>query len=213
MDHSLLRKQRLLTFILLPELLMHIFLLSTLLGCGEAPTSETPAPAPAAPADEAPADEAPAAEPAPSADADADADADAEAPGQDANHQWNLDADGVVMHGFDPVSYRAGEPVKGVTEHTHEWDGVTWHFASAENLATFKAAPEDYAPELGGYCTFGVVIEKKLDGDPKVYWVNDDKLYLFLNEEVRGKFAQDEPGNLAKTTENWPSLRDTDPQG
>ena len=57
------------------------------------------------------------------------------------------------------------------------------------------------------------MIEKKLDGDPSVFWLKDETLYLFLNEEVRGKFTQDETGNLQKTSENWPALRSADPRG
>ncbi|HCH65588.1 MAG: YHS domain-containing protein [Deltaproteobacteria bacterium] len=128
-------------------------------------------------------------------------------------HRWNTDEAGVVMHGYDPVSYHSGTPVKGVKAHSYQWDGVTWLFSSAENRARFEASPAAYAPAMGGYCTFGVVIKKKLDGDPTVYWVHDKQLYLFLNEEVRGKFAQDQAGNLERIRENWPALRDFDPKG
>ena len=171
---------------------MYLNLIVALIGCDDAATTEAPQPAPeATPAPEPVVEEAPA----------------------EAAHHWNLNSDGVVLHGFDAVSYRGEAPEKGSSDHALEWDGATWHFSSAENLATFQASPEAYAPALGGFCTFGVVIEKKLDGDPNVYWMNDETLYLFLNEEVRGKFAQDESGNLNKISENWPALRNADPQG
>ena len=126
--------------------------------------------------------------------------------------KWNLDEKGVVMHGFDPVSYRGEDgPKPGTDAHQTKWDGGTWKFASAENLAAFKASPEKYAPQVGGYCTFGVVIEKKLDGDPRVYHLDGEQLFLFLNTEVKGKFMLDVDGNQKSVASNWPSLKGSDP--
>ena len=68
---------------------------------------------------------------------------------------------------------------------------------------------EKYAPKNGGYCTFGVVLKKKFDGDPNVWHVKDDSLYVFLNDEVKKKFLADEKGNLEKVTANWPEIKDT----
>lgn len=117
--------------------------------------------------------------------------------------KWNLNANGVMMHGYDPVSYRGEAPTMGSADISVEWDGATWHFTSEENRQRFQEAPTDYAPSLGGYCTFGIVLEKKLDGDPLVYWMQDDALYLFLNEEVQQKFMQDISGNLEKVSAGW----------
>ena len=51
-------------------------------------------------------------------------------------------------------------------------------------LKAFKASPSRYLPQNGGFCTFGVSVGKKFDGDPKFAAVIDNKLYLFLNEEI-----------------------------
>ena len=122
----------------------------------------------------------------------------------------NLDEQGRGLHGYDPVAYHAegGAPTEGLAEHSVEGGGGTWLFASAENKAKFEAEPDKYAPQNGGYCTFGVVVGKKFDGDPKVWHVSEDKLYVFLNDEVKGKFLQDEPGNLEKVASNWPEIKD-----
>ncbi len=93
-----------------------------------------------------------------------------------------------------------------------DWGGATWLFASAENLGKFRENPETYAPQNGGYCTFGVVVGKKFDGDPQVWHVKDENLYVFLNDEVKGKFLQDESGNLEKVSTNWPTIKDKKPE-
>ena len=54
-----------------------------------------------------------------------------------------------------------------------------------------------------------MVLKKKFDGDPNVWHVKDDSLYVFLNDEVKQKFLADEKGNLEKVTANWPEIKDT----
>jgi hypothetical protein len=66
------------------------------------------------------------------------------------------------------------------------------------------------APSNGGYCTFGIVLKKKFDGDPQVWAIEDDQLYIFLHKEVRGKFLQDKKGNLQKVGSNWPYVQGKD---
>lgn len=126
--------------------------------------------------------------------------------------RWNVDESGHVMHGYDPVAYHRDESAqRGSTSTSLKWDGATWLFASRENRVAFEAEPQKYVPAVGGYCSFGVVIEKKLDGDPSVFWMDGDKLHLFLNPEVRDKFMQDASGNAKRLVANWPLLRDRDP--
>ena len=148
-----------------------------------------------------------AAQPEAKADAKTDPKTPAE-PAATASAAINLDAEGRALAGFDPVAYHAGEALEGKAEHTFDWSGGTWQFASAENKAKFEAEPDKYAPQNGGYCTFGVVVGKKFDGDPKVWHLSGDKLYVFLNDEVKGKFLQDETGNLDKVATNWPAIKD-----
>lgn len=120
----------------------------------------------------------------------------------------NLDEEGTALRGYDPVSYfTAGKPVKGQAAYSFVWNDATWRFASAENRDLFSNEPEKYAPANGGYCTFGIVLRKKFDGDPQVWSVIKSRLYVFLNEEVQQKFLQDSTGNLQKVATNWPVIQ------
>lgn len=124
----------------------------------------------------------------------------------------NLDERGRALKGYDPVAYFSeGEPVEGQDEFSFDWDNATWYFANAENRDKFAANPEKFAPANGGYCTFGVVLGKKFDGDPNVWSLHENKLYVFLNEEVKTKFLQDTVGNLKKVTDTWPQIASKSP--
>lgn len=128
-----------------------------------------------------------------------------------AIYDINKDEQGLALRGNDAVAYYTdGKPIAGKAEYSYKWHDAEWRFASAENRDLFAAKPEQYAPSNGGWCTFGIVLRKKFDGDPQVWAIEDDQLYIFLNEEVRGKFLQDKEGNLQKVGSNWPYVEGKD---
>ncbi len=125
----------------------------------------------------------------------------------------NLDEQGRALRGYDPVAYfEVGSPIEGTGEFRFTWKGAEWQFVSAENRSKFEQNPEKYAPANGGYCTFGVVLSKKFDGDPEVWTLFKNRLYVFLNEEVKGKFLQDTAGNMEKIGKNWPKIEAIAPE-
>jgi YHS domain-containing protein len=64
------------------------------------------------------------------------------------NTNWR----GLALKGYDAVAYFTdGRPIEGQKDFETEWSGATWRFASAEHLELFKADPEKYAPQYGGY--------------------------------------------------------------
>ncbi|WCL54355.1 YHS domain-containing (seleno)protein [Gimibacter soli] len=120
----------------------------------------------------------------------------------------NADAHGLAMQGYDPVAYfTAGGPQKGDKKFALQHTGGTYYFASAENRDTFMADPDRYLPQYGGFCAMGVALGKKLDGDPNVWKIVDDKLYLNVNKDVSVAWQRDIPGNLEKADEYWPGLK------
>ncbi len=125
----------------------------------------------------------------------------------------NLDEQGRALHGYYPVaSFEKESPILGNDKTTLSWNNATWQFSNEENLALFKQNPEQFKPANGGFCTFGVVLGKKFDGDPKVWMLKDKQLYVFLNKEVRDKFLQDEEGNMEKANKNWPDIKQKSPE-
>ena len=114
------------------------------------------------------------------------------------------------LHGVDPVAFlNSGNQVEGAAAHTSIHDGVAYYFASAGNKAEFDADPTAYLPQNGGFCTFGVSVGKKFDGDPAYAAIVDQKLYVFLNEEIFKAFNKDRSGTIAKAAMNWPTIRST----
>jgi hypothetical protein len=53
-----------------------------------------------------------------------------------------------------------------------------WRFSSESNRDLFKAKPESYAPQYGGYCAWAVSQGYTAKGDPNHWKVVGGKLYL-----------------------------------
>ncbi len=111
------------------------------------------------------------------------------------------------LHGRDIVELMNGKGTKkGSAKFTGTHEGVAYYFTSQANLNTFKASPAKFIPQNGGYCTYGVSVAKKFDGDPDFAAVEGGKLYVFLNEEIYGLFLKDKAGTIAKAAANWPKI-------
>ena len=112
------------------------------------------------------------------------------------------------LHGVDPVAFIAtGDPVEGAAAHTATHDGVAYYFATAANKATFEADPAAYLPQNGGFCTYGVSVGKKFDGDPAYHAVINKQLYVFLNKSIFEAFNKDREGTITNAANNWQRIR------
>ena len=112
-----------------------------------------------------------------------------------------------AVGGYDPVAYFTdGKPVAGSSSFTHQWKGVTWRFASEKNRDLFKASPDKYAPQYGGYCAWAVSQGYTAKGDPKYWKVVDGKLYLNYDASVQTNWEKDIPGHIANANRNWPKV-------
>jgi YHS domain-containing protein len=108
------------------------------------------------------------------------------------------------LHGVDPVAFiDLGNRIEGSAHHAAVHDGVAYYFDTQANMDAFTANPAAYVPENGGFCTFGVSVGKKFDGDPQYTEIVDGKLYVFLNEEIFRLYQQDRAGTVAKAADNW----------
>jgi YHS domain-containing protein len=118
----------------------------------------------------------------------------------------------IAAGGYDLVSYHQGaKPLRGNGNHVVEHDGATYLFIDADNADTFRADPDKYLPAYGGYCAFGVSVGKKFHGDPDVWEIVDGRLYLNLDNRIKGTWTKDIPGNIAKANRNWTKIQDAKP--
>ncbi|MEO0573961.1 MAG: YHS domain-containing (seleno)protein [Pseudomonadota bacterium] len=112
-----------------------------------------------------------------------------------------------ALSGYDTVAYFTdGKPVKGSKKFSTKHNGAKWLFASAANRDAFVANPEKYAPQYGGYCAWAVSQGYTASGDPTVWAIVDDKLYVNYNDDVGATWRKDPVGFIKLADTNWPNV-------
>lgn len=113
-----------------------------------------------------------------------------------------------AIGGYSPVSYfEKGRAEQGSPEHQADYEGKTYFFTSAAQVATFRANPGQFAPAFGGQCAYGHAVEKEFPVDPTNFKIEDGKLLLFLKTpEVDAKVLWEQEGDgacMVKAARHW----------
>jgi hypothetical protein len=117
---------------------------------------------------------------------------------------------GLAINGFDPVAYFTdGTPRPGKGEFEYTWEGAVWRFSNDGNRGAFVANPEIYMPRFGGYDPVGVARGVGVPGNPQLWLVTGERLYLFYTPEARDAFAADADETSATADRNWPAVQRT----
>lgn len=111
-----------------------------------------------------------------------------------------------AVDGYDPVSFFDGEGVKGSREHEIDFKGATFRFATMKNRERFRADPDRYAPQYGGYCAWAVSQGYTAPGRSDFASVHDGKLYLNYDAKVQETWNEDRDGFVLLADENWPDV-------
>ena len=116
---------------------------------------------------------------------------------------------GIAIDGTDPVAYWSqGKATPGSSEFELEWNGARWRFASAANRDLFRADPERYAPQYGGYCAWAVGHGYTAGTDPEAWSIVDGRLYLNYSRDVQKQWTPERAKWIELGDANWPTLRD-----
>lgn len=109
----------------------------------------------------------------------------------DASHWYfQHNEEGVAIGGYDVVAYfNQKKAVEGKPDLKLGHHGLTYHFSNKENLEQFKAAPEKWLPQYGGWCAFAMGVDQEKFGfaqqrfrsDPTSFKLINGKLFLFAN--------------------------------
>ncbi len=115
---------------------------------------------------------------------------------------------GLGIKGYDPVAYFSeNKAISGDAIFQASHKGVTYHFATAENLQAFRAKPEEFLPQYGGYCAYAMSNGNIVDINPKNWSVVDSKLYLNANIFAETLFSLNKKGHIKRADQQWQQKR------
>ena len=119
----------------------------------------------------------------------------------------SANTDGAAIDGYDTTAYwQIAAPRIGNSAYAITWQGAQWLFADAGAAATFTAEPDRYAPQFGGHCTRAMSFGKVVNGDPHVWRIYRDKLYLFAQAIGGEKFDGGQDAMIALAQTQWDKL-------
>jgi hypothetical protein len=114
---------------------------------------------------------------------------------------------GLAIYGYDPVAFfTEARPVAGSDNCEYHYGGVVWRFANIGNRAAFAASPNVYMPQYGGYDPIGVAQGIAVPGNPNVWLVIGQRLFLFYNDDRREKFAANPDRVIGPADRGWPAI-------
>lgn len=121
--------------------------------------------------------------------------------------EFNLE-NKVALQGYDPVAYfLQRKAVKGKSNITYTFEGVTYNFSSQGNKDTFVKSPTNYEPQYGGWCAYAMGANgEKVEVDPDTFKIVNGKLYLFYNAYFNNtlkSWNKDEVNLNKKADANW----------
>lgn len=108
--------------------------------------------------------------------------------------------------GYDVVSFHTGSPSEGSAKISTVWQNAQWQFSTRDNLESFLADPQKYAPAYGGYCAWALANDKLAKGSPTHWTIKDGRLYLNYNAKIKTRWLVDTDNFIAKGDENWPKI-------
>lgn len=116
---------------------------------------------------------------------------------------------GKAIKGYDPVAFfKVSKAVPGSDSLVYDYKGAKWLFSSLENLNLFKASPDQYEPQFGGYCAYGTAEGHKAPTETDTWSVVGGKLYFNYNQKVKSLWVKNQAELIEKANANWPLIKD-----
>lgn len=120
---------------------------------------------------------------------------------------WNS---GLAIDGYDPVAFFTdGKAILGRADLEMRYGGAVWRFCNVGNRAAFAERPDIYMPQFGGYDPTGVARGVAVSGNPNVWLISGERLFLFYDRAGLEKFTADPDRISAQAERKWPAVERT----
>jgi len=121
---------------------------------------------------------------------------------------WTDPATGYALGGYDVVSYwSATGPVLGNDDYEVQMENVTWRFSNKGNAEEFLKYSEIYVPQFSGYGAYAVSQGKSARGNPRIWAIENNKLYFFFSAQTRIEWQRVRDKSIQRAVKQWPELK------
>ncbi len=114
---------------------------------------------------------------------------------------------GLAIDGYDPVAFFTDRKAElGTGDFEFRYAGAVWRFANSGNRAAFEQQPAVYMPQYGGYDPLGVARGVAVPGNPQLWAIVGERLFLFYDSAQREKFLSNSARYIATSERRWPDV-------
>jgi YHS domain-containing protein len=114
---------------------------------------------------------------------------------------------GLAIGGYDPVAFfTEHKPTPGRAEFELHYAGAVWRFSNIGNREAFAEHPDVYMPQFGGYDPLGIARGVAVAGNPDIWLIAGERLFLFYDRAWRETFAADPDRVIGSATRKWPDV-------
>jgi YHS domain-containing protein len=119
-----------------------------------------------------------------------------------------LEENGVALGRLDAMTYFSHEQklMDGDQQKSFVYKGSKFYFITTAHLEAFKADPEHFAPQFGGYDALAASQGNRIAANPRVFILQGGKLYLFKDRDSMRQWKQDVAANIERGNQAWPTL-------
>ncbi len=119
---------------------------------------------------------------------------------------------GFIAGGYDVVAYFSNKALKGSSKFEYHYKGANYRFSSQDHLNSFKANPDRYVPQYGGWCAYAMADKgEKVSVNPKTFEIRGGKLFLFydafFNNTLESWLAESPTYLIKKADANWSAIK------
>lgn len=117
---------------------------------------------------------------------------------------------GLAISGFDPVAYFTDhKPRLGHPNMEYSYGGTIWRFCNIGNRDAFVGHPHVYMPRFGGYDPGALARRVAVPGNPLIWLLSGERLYLFSSVSARAAFAADPEQAILAAERGWQQVKPT----
>jgi hypothetical protein len=119
-----------------------------------------------------------------------------------------LEDKGVALGRIDALSYFSPDQglMYGDQQRSVIYKGTKFYFITNSHAEAFKADPEHFAPQFGGFDALAASKGDRIAANPRVFIVQEGRLYLFKDRDSMKQWKQDVAANIERGNQAWTRL-------
>jgi hypothetical protein len=116
-----------------------------------------------------------------------------------------LEDGGAALGRLDALTFFGHEQklLYGDQQKSFTYKGSKFYFITSGHKQAFMADPQRFAPQFDGFCALNASLGHRVAANPRVFAIQNGKLYLFSDRESLRRWREDAASNIERAEKAW----------